>query len=491
MKADTKSVLLAFICLFSFTNAALCEESASWVSAPQAPASPASNSVPPQIQMDAFAQRTNHDAQIIQDYSAAIRSDPRMFVAYETRGRAYADLGDLKKAIADFSECIRVNPQYVGGFSGRAQVLYAIKDYNGAISDYSSALYLDHANASLFRNRALAYTYSSNFDAALGDITECMKLDGNNPRNIVMRGIIYQHKGDFTNAIADFTLSLKQNPNDIKVYGNRGFAFLKTQQYEDAISDFTMYLSAYPASPETLVNRASAFQSQGEWGKAVGDLTEALRYDSNNPALYDLLASNERQNGDIDGATRDLKHWLQLKPGDPMALRNLQALSDASQRLKNQLEIENLAILNDPSNGVALGSRGNLFAEQGEFEKATNDFYRAVELEPKNALMLNNFAWVLATALDARIRNGKLAVELASKACALTDWKNYGYIDTLAAAYAEAGDFENAIKYSRMALVAVWSPPAKRPISVSHLDLYVRHLAYHAAIYPVLFPSGH
>jgi len=138
----------------------------------------------------------------------------------------------------------------------------------------------------------------------------------------------------------------------------------------------------------------------------------------------------------------------------------------------------NAALLRDPNLADIYIARANLFIRKKDYGHAVWDFQTAVQMKTKTPeRVLNSLAWLLATCPEAEIREGKEAVELALRACELSEWRDWGMIDTLAAGYAEQGDFDRAIKYQKQVLEIGKSSNEYDKIK-EHLSLYEQHRPY-------------
>jgi tetratricopeptide (TPR) repeat protein len=133
------------------------------------------------------------------------------------------------------------------------------------------------------------------------------------------------------------------------------------------------------------------------------------------------------------------------------------------------------AIKLDGKSSTAYDNRGVAWGREKEYAKAIADYDKAIELDPKFANAWNDRAWEEATAQEAKFRDGKKAVTDATKALELSGSKDDPLIlTTLAAAYAEAGDFENAVKWQTRAVQLAPSSERKADWQ-TRLELYKDH----------------
>jgi tetratricopeptide (TPR) repeat protein len=123
----------------------------------------------------------------------------------------------------------------------------------------------------------------------------------------------------------------------------------------------------------------------------------------------------------------------------------------------------------------------NTLFTQGKLAEATAEYKTVLQVDPDQILALNDLAWLLATASDARFRDGPEAVRLGEKACQLSSYKVTKYMGTLGAAYAETGRFDDAIKTAQKAVALATAAKNEDLLKKNRelLELYQQKQAYH------------
>lgn len=154
----------------------------------------------------------------------------------------------------------------------------------------------------------------------------------------------------------------------------------------------------------------------------------------------------------LDEAIEEIEQLSRTVPNQPELKMQLALYYLVNKNPKEAISAYDDVLLMDPENFLALRSRGDANLNMGNHAEAIEDFEKAILVEPEDAALLNNLAWVLATSPDAEVRNGERAVELATKACELTDYKMPHILSTLAASFAESGNFDTAIEWSQKAV---------------------------------------
>ena len=136
------------------------------------------------------------------------------------------------------------------------------------------------------------------------------------------------------------------------------------------------------------------------------------------------------------------------------------------------------AIEFNPDYTIAFVNRGEAYRQTGEYDRSIADYDQAIRLDPDKVIAVNNKAWVLATARKSYIRDGQEAVRLAQEAVRLND--NPGFRDTLAAAYAEAGQFADAVAEQERVIEMAQAAGFEHHLTEfqSRLDLYRRRQPY-------------
>ena len=151
--------------------------------------------------------------------------------------------------------------------------------------------------------------------------------------------------------------------------------------------------------------------------------------------------------GEFEGRVEEVT-WratkLRTKAGNFVVLPNNLVSKEAITNYSTAIQIK-------PNFPGALVNLGAALAAQGRLDEAIQSYRQALQVNSDSEGALNNLAWILATAPDNQLRDGIEAVALAERACELTHYGEPSFIGTLAAAYAEAGRFEDAVATSQKA----------------------------------------
>jgi tetratricopeptide (TPR) repeat protein len=199
---------------------------------------------------------------------------------------------------------------------------------------------------------------------------------------------------------------------------------------------------------------------------------------------------------DLPGAITAFKKAIELEPddcwafwslGDVLRLQGDEAAAATAYRKAAELELPHLRDLKDKPTAVAAYQRaieldpkdfrtrnglGQILQLVGRYAEAEQAYLGAFQVQPACVPACDALARLLATCPDDKVRDGKRAVEYATTACKRTAWKDPMCLDTLAAAYAEAGQFEEAVRYQTRALKDPSLSGDLRTAARERLELY-------------------
>ena len=232
-------------------------------------------------------------------------------------------------------------------------------------------------------------------------------------------GDVLSRMGREDEAMIHLQRAVQINPRFAKAYFNLGNLSLQRGRNDEAMGYFQQALQIDPRYAEAHNNLGYALYSTGHQDEAMAQFQQALQIDPDDTVAHNDLGSALLSMGRDDEAIVQFRQVLQINPDDTDAHLNL----------------------------------GKALIRMGQEGEAMAYYKRALQINPRSLNIQNDLAWVLATVSPAALRDGPRAVELAEQANQNSGGGDPIILRTLAAAYAEAGRFDDAVRTAQKAIV--------------------------------------
>jgi tetratricopeptide (TPR) repeat protein len=286
-----------------------------------------------------------------------------------------------------------------------------------AVAYYRKVMRIKPGRIESHVNLASALSALGRTDEAITEYRAALEIDPDHAGAHRGLGDELGKQGDGEGAIAHYRAALETSPDDARVLSNLALALARSGNEDEAVLTYRRALAIEPDNVIALVNLGMALGRQGMTDEAVETLRRAVAADPGSPQAGYHLGRALFRRGDAALAIEHLENALRLEPG----------LGQAHYHL-----------------AVAL-------AKQGRWEEAAGHLTASGRGMP-GFLPEESLIWILATDGDASFRDGARAVDLAEKLLAQApDERRVATLDALAAAYAEAGRFGEAVETAREA----------------------------------------
>ena len=330
---------------------------------------------------------------------------------------------------------------------GRAE-----EDEQERLDDWNRAIELNKRNLDAWRTRGLYYLSKNETEKALADLQALLERD---PKDVVAHQVVAEvltRMKEYDKATEHLDKLIELNPNSATSYTLRARVKLASGDAKAALADVNQGLQIKPRNIGALLLRSNVHSQLGNQEAALADVDRAMEID---PDMLSALMQRSLiyyQQGKMPEAIADLRQLIRRNEKNVELHLQLATYYQVDQRPRKAIETYTRVLEIETDNLAALQGRADALLSIGKQAEAISDYEFILTKTPESSDVLNNLAWVLATSPEDNLRNGQRAVDLAKRACEATEYKRPHIISTLAASYAETGDFDMAVDWSSKAL---------------------------------------
>jgi tetratricopeptide (TPR) repeat protein len=232
-------------------------------------------------------------------------------------------------------------------------------------------------------------------------------------------------------------------------------AWKQTTYWRNSETLWPRALAATTDNDVALTNLGTSLMDRGQLDDALSYFQKALavrsrsehsHYNLSLALIHDSVGNVLARKGRLDDAIAHFRQAIEFRPDYPDAHYNLGTLLFRSRDLDGAIAEWRITLSLHPNDPGTNANLGNALVQKGLLREAATHYEVALRSEPDSPVALNNLAWLLSAGPDDSLRNGAAAVELARNLNRVSKQNNPFFIRTLAAAYAEAGQFDAAVE---------------------------------------------
>jgi tetratricopeptide (TPR) repeat protein len=272
-------------------------------------------------------------------------------------------------------------------------------------------------------------------------------------------------RGRLDEATVHFQKALVLNPASAEAHHSLGKVLAQQQRIDEAIVHYRIALNLNPKYAEAHGNLGNALVAQGKVEEAIAQFEAALRIKPHVAEAHNNLGNAYLAQERVAEAIARYRRSLELNPSFAQSHSNLGIALLRQNSVDAAIAHFRQALHLDPNYAEAHFNLGVALRQQGQEQLAIQHWRVAVRLQPHHIQMLRQLAWALATSTDASIRQGAEAVALAERAVQLAGAPSAALLDALAAAYAEAGRFTDAVQTAQEALQMLSGQQQSTPLA--------------------------
>ncbi|HEU5247749.1 MAG TPA: glycosyltransferase family 39 protein [Candidatus Udaeobacter sp.] len=258
-------------------------------------------------------------------------------------------------------------------------------------------------------------------------------------------------QGNIDRANAEAVKAVEADPSNATARGFHALSLIELGQDEEAIQEGERAVELNPSGSTAHLDLAISVKRSNE-ERAISEARHAIQLGPENSSAYQFLMNCLFESHLYSEAADLGREWLAVTPYDAAAHSELaSALAQHGDLVSAAQHLGYLMLLR-PDVEEAHAKLRQILLLLAKEPDGLQRLRHVAANAPDSPRMLDELAWLLATYPDSQTRDGTEAVRLAERACALTERRIPALLDTLAAAYAEAGDFPHAISVAEEAL---------------------------------------